>query len=160
MNLKDLTKNAIVMAIYIIFISINPIGFGALQFRIGEVFALIPFFNRKYVPALVLGGILANFASPFGAIDMVVGGVCAVITYTISKFIKNPYVNGLVYSIVSAVVVSSEIYYLSIGEIAKSDAFGFIITNIATIFFTMIIITQLGVYIIDKTKLKDIIKNS
>lgn len=47
MEIKDLTKKAILIGIYFILININPIGFGMIQFRIGEAMSVIPFFNRK-----------------------------------------------------------------------------------------------------------------
>lgn len=150
MNVKDLAKNAILMALYIALITFIP-SFSAVQFRIGEALATIPFFNRKFIPAFILGGILANFTSPLGAIDMVVGGTCAIITYSISYFIKNPYVNAFVYSIVSSIIVAAELKIVS--NIPM-------LPTIPTIFLSMIVITLVGVWIIEKTKLKEIIQNA
>lgn len=150
MNVKDLAKNAILMALYVAIITFIP-SFTVVQFRIGEALATIPFFNRKFIPAFVLGGILANFTSPLGAIDMFVGGLCATITYVISYFIKNPYINAVVYSIVSSVIVATELLYVYNAPL---------LISIGSIFASMIVITIAGVLIIDKTSLKDIINNA
>ena len=58
MKVKDLAKNAILIAVYILAVNINPIGFMAIQFRVAEALSVIPFFNRKFVPALIIGGAL------------------------------------------------------------------------------------------------------
>ncbi len=82
MKIEDLAKNAILVAIYVLVISLNPIGFMAIQFRVGEALAVVPFFNRKYVPALIVGGGLNN------------------------------YINCCVYSITAGILVAAELKYI------------------------------------------------
>ncbi|WBW50282.1 QueT transporter family protein [Peptoniphilus equinus] len=147
MKTRDLALNGIFMALYVALITFIP-SFGPLQFRIGEALCVMPFYNRKFVPAFVLGGILANLSSPLGTVDMVVGGLCAAITYTISYFVKRPYINGVTYAVVSGVLVAAELYIiqqtpllLSFGGVAGS-----------------MIVIQLGaVACVEHTGLKEII---
>lgn len=105
MEIKDLTKKAILIGIYFILININPIGFGMIQFRIGEAMSVIPFFNRKYVGTFILAAGLANIFSPLGIIDIGVGISCAAITYAISKYVKNKHINSAIFSLVSGLVL-------------------------------------------------------
>ncbi|WP_071026648.1 QueT transporter family protein [Peptoniphilus raoultii] len=151
MKIKDLVKNAILIAVYIVAVNINPIGFMAIQFRVAEALSVIPFFNRKFAPALIIGGALANLYSPLGMIDMVVGGMCAVIAYTFSKFTLNNYINSFIFSLASGILVSTELYYT-----AGTPYF----LTILTVGFPTLIITSLSVYIISNTKLKKIIEQA
>lgn len=151
MKIEDLAKNAILVAIYVLVISLNPIGFMAIQFRVGEALAVVPFFNRKYVPALIVGGGLANLYSPLGPIDIAVGLLCAIITYTASKYIKNNYINCCVYSITAGILVAAELKY-----VVQAPFF----ITVLSVAASTLIITVLATYIINKTNLKKLIENS
>lgn len=151
MKVKDLAKNAILIAVYILAVNINPIGFMAIQFRVAEALSVIPFFNRKFVPALIIGGALANLYSPLGLVDMAVGGVCAIITYIFSKYIENNYINSFIFALASGILVSLELYYT-----AGTPYF----LTVLTVGLPTLVITCLSVYIIEHTNLKDIIKRA
>ncbi len=157
MKTKDLAKNAIVLAFYMLLIGLNPYGFYMFQLRIGEALSVLPFFNRKFVPALILGGALANFASPLGPIDMIVGGSCAIITYALSKFIKNVYLNSLIFSCVSGLLVTLELF--KTGNLDMTMKLPFLISFVSIAGSTLIV-TSIACVIINKTKLKELIKNN
>lgn len=143
MNTKKITKNAIIIALYLITIQLNPIGWGGLQFRLGEVFAAIPFFNREYVPALIIGAGIVNLNSPLGLIDIAVGVSCCALTYAISKYMRNNYLKGVVYSLISAIIVSAELLYV----FKLPYLWSFI-----SIFISMLIVMTIGVKIISTNK--------
>ena len=84
---------------------INPIGTMAIQIRVSEMLAVIPFFNRKYIPGIILGVGIANLFSGLGVMDVVVGVGIAVIAYTISYFIKNVWINAAQYSLLCGIFV-------------------------------------------------------
>ncbi|MDO5301819.1 MAG: QueT transporter family protein [Tissierellia bacterium] len=109
MDKKTLTRNAVILALYVLLINVNPVGWGPIQFRIGEMLSVIPFFNRKYIPALVVGGGLANINSPLGLVDIAVGVSCAAITYAITSKVKNPWLGGLIFSAVAGILVAAEL---------------------------------------------------
>lgn len=52
---------------------------------------------------------IANAFSPLGLIDVVVGLAVAGLAYTISKFVKNIWVNIIQYSIIAGVLVAWEL---------------------------------------------------
>lgn len=110
MNIRDMTINAVLAAIYVAFTVINPIGTGAIQFRISEMLCVIPFFNRKYIIGMVLGVGIANMFSSLGLIDAVVGVTISVIAYTLSYFIKNVWINALQYSVLAGLFVALALY--------------------------------------------------
>ncbi|CAM4306382.1 QueT transporter family protein [Jeotgalicoccus halotolerans] len=110
MNIRDMSINAVLAAIYVALTVINPIGTGAIQFRISEILCVIPFFNRKYIPGMVLGVGIANIFSSLGLIDVVVGVTISVIAYTLSYFIKNVWINALQYSVLAGLFVALALY--------------------------------------------------
>ena len=102
---KIMIYNAVLAAIYVALTVINPIGTMALQIRISEMLAVIPFFNRKFIPGMLLGLAIANFFSPLGLIDVATGVGIAVISYTISYFVKNVWINAIQYSVLCGIFV-------------------------------------------------------
>ncbi|MEG0249855.1 MAG: QueT transporter family protein [Peptostreptococcus sp.] len=111
-NVRDLVGNALVCAIYVVLTLINPLSYGAVQFRFSEIMAVLPFFDRKYIPGVTIGVLLANLFSQLGIVDVLVGvGIC-MISYTISYFVKNPYSNAVIYSILCGIFVASELYFV------------------------------------------------
>lgn len=139
-NINTLAANSIICAVYVLLTLVNPLGYGAVQFRYSEIIAVLPFFNRRYIPGVVLGVLLANLFSPLGIIDVFVGVLICAISYSISYYIKNKYVNALIYSILCAVFVPLELYYVVKAPI--------IITSLG-IFAGQIVVTILGVIIFD-----------
>ncbi len=149
MNINNLVKNGILIGIYILAVNINPIGFMAIQFRVAEAFSVIPFFNRKFVPALIIGGALANIYCRLGVVDMGVGGACAAISYFFSKFIKNNFINAGIFSLCSGILVAAELKF-----VAGSPYF----LTVLTVGLPTLVITAFAVYIIERTRLKDLIE--
>lgn len=88
MNIRDMAINGVLAAVYVALTVINPIGTGAIQFRISEMLCVIPFFNRKYITGMILGVGIANIFSSLGLIDVIVGVTISVIAYSLSCFIK------------------------------------------------------------------------
>ena len=63
-TVRDLTHIAIVAALYVVLTVVPPfnlISYGPYQFRIAEMFNLLGFYNRKYIIAVTLGCVIANF---------------------------------------------------------------------------------------------------
>ncbi|WP_026866730.1 MULTISPECIES: QueT transporter family protein [Jeotgalicoccus] len=110
MNVRDMAINAVLAAIYVALTVINPIGTGAIQLRVSEILCVIPFFNRKYIPGILLGLAIANAFSSLGLIDVAVGLVIGIIAYTISYFVKNVWLNAVQYSILSGLIVALALY--------------------------------------------------
>jgi len=66
--------NAMIAALYAaLTLAISPIAYGSVQMRLSEVMVLLAFYNRKFIPGLTLGCLVANLASPLGAWDLVFG---------------------------------------------------------------------------------------
>lgn len=105
--MKDLTTRdyvhiALVAALYVVLTitpPLNAISYGAYQFRVSEMLNFLAFYNPKYILAVTLGCMIANFYS-FGMVDVVVGGgsTLAFVTlgvYLFKKYQQETMVNGL-----------------------------------------------------------------
>ena len=112
MNVRDLALNAVLAALYVALTVINPIGTGAIQLRVSEILCVIPFFNRKYIPGILLGLAIANAFSSLGLIDVAVGLIIGIIAYSISYFVKNVWINAVQYSLLSGIFVGLALNYV------------------------------------------------
>ena len=70
-----------------------PFAFGPFQFRPAEALCLLPLFFSEAIPALYVGCMLSNLASPFLIYDVFIGSLAtllaALVTYLVGKLIKN-----------------------------------------------------------------------
>lgn len=141
MKINKMAGNALLSALYVALTLVNPIGWGALQLRVSEMLMVIPFFNRKYIYGAIIGVIIANSFSPLGTIDVAVGALCCIISYTLSKHINNKYINACIYSAVAGVLVGLEL------KIVFRMPF---IASAISVFISTLIITFIGVFIFKK----------
>lgn len=80
-NLKRLTRAAIIAAFYfVISVSIPTLSFGAIQFRLSEALCVLPALFPEAILGLTVGCFLANFFSPFGLLDVVLGTTATLIS--------------------------------------------------------------------------------
>ena len=79
-NLRMLILNAAIAAVYAaLTIGLAPLSYGPIQVRISEFMTLLAFYNKRFIPGLVIGCFIANIGSPFGLTDMIVGHLCYVL---------------------------------------------------------------------------------
>lgn len=105
MNSKYIVYNAVIAAIYVALTVINPIGTMAIQIRVSEMISVLPFFNRKFIPGVLIGVGIANMFSGLGILDVVVGVGIGAIAYTISYFVKNVWINVAIFSLLCGIFV-------------------------------------------------------
>ena len=91
-----IVKTAIVASIYAaLTVGLNPISYGAVQFRLSEVLVLLAFVNADYIVGLTIGCLIANLLGPYGLADIICGTfatfVSAYLIYVTPKFIKSKY---------------------------------------------------------------------
>lgn len=117
----ELTKMAIVSALYIaISFVVSPVAFGPIQFRLSEMFNYLALLHKRYVIAVTLGVVIFNFFSPFGLIDVVVGGLSTFFVLIISraatkniKSLKKKMIVMAAIVVVSMFTIAGEIYFIS-----------------------------------------------
>lgn len=121
MKTKDLTKIAIVAAVYIILsLFTAPFCFGPIQLRLAEMLNLLVAINKRYIWAVTLGCAITNFFSPLGLIDVIVGAgstlLVLLLGYTFSK--KQKSLLSRLFIIAAFVIlgtgaVAAELYFIA-----------------------------------------------
>ncbi len=105
---------AVVAALYAaLTLSLSPISFGPIQFRITEVMTLLPLLGKEYIIALTIGCFLANLFGPVGIIDVIFGTVATLISaylvYVTGKIMKDKKICVLIASlwptIINAIII-------------------------------------------------------
>lgn len=118
MKAKNLVINAMVAALYAVVTLMFP-SFTAFQFRLSEIFAHLPAFDKRYTPGLLLGVAVANLASPFAIFDVTFGtlhsAVSVALMLLLTRRIKNIYVkltaNTVIFSLTSFIVALMILYF-------------------------------------------------
>ena len=72
-NTKALCQTAVVAALYVALTTLNPLSWGVVQFRVANMLCALPFKDKRYAPAVLLGIAIANATSPFGPVDVLFG---------------------------------------------------------------------------------------
>ena len=91
---KRLCRTAVIAALYTTLTYVfMPLAFGPVQVRPAEALCILPLFYVEAIPALAIGCMLSNLASPFLFYDVVFGSLttllAAFISYLVGRFIKN-----------------------------------------------------------------------
>jgi len=87
-TLSDLVKAGVVAAIYVALTLVNPLSYGAIQFRISEFLNNLAPFNKRYIWALTIGCVIANLNSPLGIYDVVFGSLGTLVMTSLSYFLS------------------------------------------------------------------------
>lgn len=97
-EIMEMTKIAVISALYVaISLAIAPFGYGAIQFRLSEMFNHLILFNKRYVASMIIGCVIVNMFSPLGIYDMVFGVAGTLISsfgiYWFSRYVNRKHSN-------------------------------------------------------------------
>lgn len=90
---KRLCRAGILAALYVAFTyAFAPFAFGPLQIRPAEALCILAAFFPEAVPALWIGCMLSNLASPYFVYDVLIGSLAtllaAFLSYLVGRFLK------------------------------------------------------------------------
>lgn len=126
----SLARAALIAALYAVCtVVIAPFSYGAVQFRIAECLCILAFFYKEAVVGLTVGCLIANFFSPSGAIDVVLGTLATLIASVLSRVTYRSIGNkvaGFIVSSLFPVVVNALLVPVAI-LIASPEAGSYII---------------------------------
>lgn len=115
MNYKEtsfLARTAILAAMYAgLTLVIAPLAFGPVQFRISEVMVFLVLIDRKNISGLTLGAVLANYFSPLGIIDMILGGSASFISLYLMTKSKNIYLAAFWPCFINGIMIGAGLSY-------------------------------------------------
>jgi len=143
-----LVKTALVAAVYAALTIALPLQYGAVQFRVAEILTLLCFYNKKYIPALILGCFIGNLPSELGWIDWVCGTAATAIAVSLMPRIKNIWIAGMFPVITNAIIVGAMLTYLF--EMPYGISSGFVALGQFTVI--MIIGVPLFKFVLEKNK--------
>lgn len=134
---KDISKIAIVMAVYIVLtIAITPLSYGNINFRFSELLVLLCFFNKKYNISIIVGCLVANFFSPLGIIDIVFGTLATFLTCICINKSKNIWIASLFASFWNGLIVGA--------ELSLFYQMPYFLTSLQVIFGEFVVVTIVG----------------
>ncbi len=118
---KRLCRAGVIAALYVaLTYAFMPFAFGPFQVRPAEALCILPLFFPEAVPALFIGCMLSNIASPYAVYDMTIGAaaslVAALATFAVGKIFKKDWakitLGGLFPVLVNAFVIPLVIVFL------------------------------------------------
>lgn len=110
-SVKMIALNAMIAGVYaVLTIAISPIAYSEIQMRLSEIMVFLAFYNKKYIPGLVVGCFIANMPSPLGIMDMFFGTVSTLLVCIAMYQIKNRYLSGIVGGIITGLIVGYELF--------------------------------------------------
>lgn len=130
-NTKRLCRAGVIAALYAaLTYAFSPFAFGPLQIRPAEALCLLPLFFPEAIPALWVGCMLSNLASPYLLYDVLFGGLAtlfsAFLTYMVGRSCTKEWVKiavgGLFPVLINALVIPLIIVFLCGGGEGFSSA--------------------------------------
>ena len=79
---RQLTTAAVIAALYAVlayFSGIFGVEYGPIQCRFSEALCVLPFLMPEAVPGLLIGCLVANLLSPYGALDIIFGSLATLL---------------------------------------------------------------------------------
>lgn len=111
---KTIVQASLIAAIYAaLTLLIQPLAYGPVQFRISEVFTVLPAVMPAAIPGVFIGCLLANFLGGYGMIDIVFGSLATLLA-GISTWLlrKHKFLAPLPPVFFNATIVGSYVYWL------------------------------------------------
>lgn len=144
-NVQEMTKVGLVAALYVaVTLVLAVISFGTVQLRLSEMFNYLVLFHKRYIVAVTLGVVLANFLSPMWWIDVPIGGtatlivliVCRIVTKNMKNLVMKLIITGVLFTasmftVAAQIAVISEAPFWPIyGMVAVGEAFSMLVGGV------------------------------
>lgn len=110
-SVTELTKTALVAALYVaVTVLLSVISFGAVQLRLSEMFNYLALYNKRYVLAVTLGVVLANFMSPTWVLDVPIGGIATFLVLILCRRVTKNITNDIVKMVITALIFAISMF--------------------------------------------------
>ena len=142
---KRLCRAGIIAALYVSLTYVfAPLAFGPVQVRPAEALCILPLFFPEAVPALYVGCMLSNLASPYFFYDVFIGSLATLFaafgTYLVGKFVRKKtwsvLLGGLFPVLFNALLIPIVIVFLCDGALGYASASVAYFSYAASLFFT------------------------
>ena len=123
---QRLCRAGVIAALYVaLTYAFAPIAYGPLQVRPAEALCILPIFFPESIPALYIGCMLSNLASPYFVYDVLIGSL--------------------------ATLLAAFTAYL-VGRFCKKEPFRFILCGLPTVLFNALLIPLIIVFLCGGTE--------
>lgn len=144
-NVQEMTKVGLVAALYVaVTLVLAVISFGTVQLRLSEMFNYLVLFHKRYIVAVTLGVVLANFLSPMWWIDVPIGGtatlivliICRIVTKNMKNLVMKLIITGVLFTVsmftvaAQIAVVSEAPFWPIYGMVAVGEAFSMLVGGV------------------------------
>ncbi|MGR6897066.1 QueT transporter family protein [Rummeliibacillus sp. BSL5] len=110
-SVSEITKTALVAALYVAVTTVLAVvSFGAIQFRLAEMFNYLALYHKRYIVAVTLGVIIANFMSPTWPIDVPVGGLATFLVILLCRAVTKKIKNDIAKMAVTALIFAFSMF--------------------------------------------------
>lgn len=110
-SVSDLTKTSIVAALYVaVTVVLSVISFGAVQLRLSEMFNYLALYHKRYIYAVTLGVIFANFLSPTWMLDVPIGGIATFLVLLLCRALTRNIENHVVKIVITAIIFTLSMF--------------------------------------------------
>ena len=110
-SVSEITKTALVAALYVAVTTVLAVvSFGAIQFRLAEMFNYLALYHKRYIVAVALGVIIANFMSPTWPIDVPVGGLATFLVILLCRAVTKKIKNDITKMAVTALIFAFSMF--------------------------------------------------
>lgn len=110
-SVSDLTKMSLVAALYVaVTFVLAVISFGAIQLRLSEMFNYLALYNKRYVVAVTMGVVLANFMSPTWALDVPIGGISTFLVLSLCRVATKNITNDILKMVITALIFTVSMF--------------------------------------------------
>lgn len=120
-NFKDtnfLIKSAIIAALYAVITLMFPmLAYGPIQLRFSEILVLLVFYNKRFIPGLLVGCAIANLASELMVFDVIFGTFASFLAFSCMIRQKNLFVASL-FPVLFMFIPAMETYFLLDSSVA------------------------------------------
>ena len=113
MNLKRLTTGGMIAALYaVLTVALEPISYGAVQFRVAEALTLLPFYLPEAIPGLFAGCLAANLYGGNGPLDVILGSAATLAAAFLSHRMPHLWLAALPPVLINMVVIGTLLSWL------------------------------------------------
>lgn len=110
----ELTKTSLVAALYVtVTLMLSVISFGVVQLRLSEMFNYLALYNKRYVVAVTIGVVIANFMSPTWLLDVPIGGMATLLVLLLCRRLTRNIQHQLIKMGITAIIFTISMFTIA-----------------------------------------------
>ncbi|MCG5102855.1 QueT transporter family protein [Oceanobacillus alkalisoli] len=114
-SIRSIVKISLVSALYMaVTLILSVISFGPIQLRLSEMFNYLALFHKRYIVAVFLGVVIANFMSPMWFIDVPIGGLATLAVLLAARALTKNIKNVKAKFVVTAIIFTLSMFTVAV----------------------------------------------